>query len=270
MKIGFIGLGKMGFRLAKQLLDSGIEVVAWDIDATQIENFRNLGGFTANEIEGLVDLLDDQKIIWLMIPAGGPTHEIISFLADKLACGDIVIDGGNSYYRDSLKHAEELAQRSIDFLDVGTSGGIWGLKEGYCLMVGGNVQAYQRIEPILKTLAPSPDTGYGHVGPSSSGHFVKMVHNGIEYGLMEAYAEGFERVTGTCFKPVVIMGGSQRGSEAEILAEVRAAMDAGAAGATIGRNIFGAKDPEAMTAALSAIIHQDATVEEAQAILHRA
>jgi 6-phosphogluconate dehydrogenase len=127
-----------------------------------------------------------------MVPSGDPTESTINTLADQLSPGDTILDGGNSYYKDSMRHATILSQKGVRFLDVGTSGGIWGLKEGYCLMVGGDPEAYHRLEPVFRTLAPSSSTGYGHVGPSGAGHFVKMVHNGIEYGMMQAYAEGFE------------------------------------------------------------------------------
>ncbi|MEE8353655.1 MAG: decarboxylating 6-phosphogluconate dehydrogenase, partial [Dehalococcoidales bacterium] len=150
------------------------------------------GATGADSIAELAGKLAAPRAVWLMVPSGRATEETIHAVAAELASGDTIIDGGNSNYRDSIRRAGEVAAKGISFLDAGTSGGIWGLKDGYCLMVGGDAEAYRRLEPILQTLAPSPERGYGRVGPSGAGHFVKMVHNGIEYGLMESFAEGFE------------------------------------------------------------------------------
>lgn len=190
MQIGFIGLGKMGLNMVRRILAVGHQVVGYDLSETQMEAARQLGAQTASSLEDLADQLQPPSIIWIMIPAGEPVSSTIQGLLPHLAEGDILIDGGNSRYKDSILRAEKLRKEEIEFLDIGTSGGLGGLQQGYCLMVGGSKTAFQEIEPILKALA-APE-GYAWVGPSGAGHFVKMVHNGIEYGLMEAYAEGFE------------------------------------------------------------------------------
>jgi 6-phosphogluconate dehydrogenase len=190
MEIGMIGLGKMGFNMARRLLKGGHRVVGYDRSAEQIADLSGQGGVGAQSVEALVGQIAQPRAVWLMIPAGEPTRQQITTLALLLAPGDIVIDGGNSNYRDSMRHAALLKDRGIRFLDVGVSGGIWGFEEGFCMMAGGDEETFAVVEPALKTLAP-PD-GYARVGPNGAGHFVKMVHNGIEYGLMEAYAEGFE------------------------------------------------------------------------------
>ena len=183
MKIGLIGLGRMGGGIAQRLRRDGHEVVGYD---------QNPAISQVRSIEELVRGLPSPHVVWVMVPAGGATHATVEELASVMTVGDIIIDGGNSYYKDSMRLALQLKQKGINFLDVGTSGGVWGLTEGFSLMAGGERAAYSQIEPLLKSLAPTPDSGYGYMGPSGAGHFVKMVHNGIEYGLMQAYAEGFE------------------------------------------------------------------------------
>ncbi len=191
MELGIIGLGRMGFNMARRLLAGGHRVIGYDrLSAPMEELARDHGAGAAASVEELVRQLDTPRIVWLMIPAGTPTRQQITALASLLAPGDVVIDGANSFYQDSMEHAALLHARGIRFLDVGVSGGIWGLTEGYCLMIGGDRDTFALLEPIFATLAPP--SGYRLVGPHGAGHFVKMVHNGIEYGLMEAYAEGFE------------------------------------------------------------------------------
>ncbi len=191
MELGMIGLGRMGFNMSQRLLQGGHRVVGFDRNQALAEQLRDqYGGAAASSVEDLVAQLTAPRVVWLMIPAGAPTHQQITSLAGLLAPGDLVIDGGNSFYRDSLAHAQELAQHGIRFMDVGVSGGVWGLTMGYCLMAGGDAATYADVEPLLTTLAPP--NGSRLVGPVGAGHFAKMVHNGIEYGMMEAYAEGFE------------------------------------------------------------------------------
>jgi len=192
MEIGMIGLGRMGSNMARRLLDGGHRVVVYDPIKEATEALVAQGATGSVSITNLVEKLAPPRAIWLMVPSGEPTESTIDTVAAELSQGDVVIDGGNSNYKDSVRRASALLEKGINFLDAGTSGGIWGLKEGYCLMVGGDIEAFHRMEPIFRTLAPSLQDGYGHVGPSGAGHFVKMVHNGIEYGLMQAYAEGFE------------------------------------------------------------------------------
>ena len=192
MELGMIGLGRMGGNMVRRLLDGGHQVVVYDPAKEAVETLVGQGAIGATSISNLAEKLLKPRAVWLMVPSGEPTESTIKSLAAELSPNDIIIDGGNSNYKDSMRRAANLSEKGIIFLDVGTSGGIWGLKEGYCLMVGGVEGAFQRLEPVFKTLAPSPNEGYGHVGPSGAGHFVKMVHNGIEYGLMQAYAEGFE------------------------------------------------------------------------------
>ena len=192
MDIGIIGLGRMGGNMVRRLLEGGHRVAAYDPSAEAVKAVEGYGAVGASSVGEMIKSLPEKRIVWMMVPSGEPTENTVKKLAKELNEGDIVIDGGNSNYKDSMRRAEELKEKGIYFLDAGTSGGIWGLKEGYCLMVGGEYEAYKQVEPIFKTLAPSGDRGYGYVGPSGAGHFVKMVHNGIEYGVMEAYAEGFE------------------------------------------------------------------------------
>ncbi|MEE8372128.1 MAG: decarboxylating 6-phosphogluconate dehydrogenase [Dehalococcoidia bacterium] len=192
MELGMIGLGRMGSNMAQRLLGGGHRLVVYDPMSEAGQHVVEQGAVRAASISDLVAQLAKPCVVWIMVPSGEPTEGTLGTLARELSTGDIVIDGGNSYYKDSMRRATACLEKGIVFLDVGTSGGVWGLEEGYCLMVGGDGDAFQRIKPVLQTLAPSPDKGYGHVGPSGAGHFVKMVHNGIEYGLMQAYAEGFE------------------------------------------------------------------------------
>jgi 6-phosphogluconate dehydrogenase len=190
MKLGFVGLGKMGGKMVERLINGGQEIVAFDPVKEALEEAEKKGVIPAGSLQKLVDELDAPRAIWIMVPSGGPTEETINLLTPLLQEGDILIDGGNSLYKDSMRRAEALKKEGISLLDAGTSGGIWGLEIGYCLMVGGEEAAFQQIEPIFKTLAP--DDGYAYVGVSGAGHFVKMIHNGIEYALLQGYAEGFE------------------------------------------------------------------------------
>lgn len=190
VKIGFVGLGKMGSRMVERLLRGGHQVVVYNRTAEPIREAEKKGAKGAGSLADLVNQLPERKVVWLMVPSGAPVDENIATLAELLAPGDIIIDGGNSNWRDSQKRAEMLKEKGIYFIDCGTSGGVWGLSEGYCLMYGGEAEAAAYLEPVFKTLAP--ENGYLYCGPSGAGHFVKMVHNGIEYGMMQAYAEGFE------------------------------------------------------------------------------
>jgi len=191
MQLGMIGLGKMGGAMTERLALGGHQVHVYDLDPELARKAMELDGVTACEsLEELALALPTPRIIWVMVPAGEPTETTLSALASRMEPGDTLIDGGNSMFRDTMRRAEELAERGISLLDAGTSGGVWGLEVGYCLMVGGTRSAVSNCEPIFRTLAPPG--GYAHVGPPGAGHYVKMVHNGIEYGLMQAYAEGFE------------------------------------------------------------------------------
>ncbi|WP_337872595.1 phosphogluconate dehydrogenase (NAD(+)-dependent, decarboxylating) [Ignavibacterium sp.] len=190
MKIGFIGLGKMGFNMVQRLINNGHEVVVWNITPEPIKEAEKKGAIAASSIEELVSKLPQRKVVWLMVPSGKPVDENLDALLDLLNKDDIIIDGGNSFWRDTQKRAEMAIEKGIHFLDCGTSGGVWGLKNGYCLMYGGEKEAAGYVEPIFKSLAP--ENGYVYCGQSGTGHLVKMVHNGIEYGMMQAYAEGFE------------------------------------------------------------------------------
>jgi len=190
MQIGMVGLGKMGASMSRRLLRGEHRVAAFDIDASVVEELAVDGATGASSLKDLVSKLDAPRAVWVMLPAGEVTEQAVRDLSDLLAPGDVVIDGGNSRYADSVRSATDLFKKGIAFIDCGTSGGIWGLEEGYCLMIGSDREEFERLEPIFATLAP-PD-GYARVGPPGAGHFVKMVHNAIEYGLMQAYAEGFE------------------------------------------------------------------------------
>ena len=192
MELGMIGLGRMGGNMAQRLVAGGHRVVTYDRDSDAVTASHDFGGEGATSLEDVISRLAAPRAIWIMVPAGEPTENTLDELAELLSPGDAVLDGGNSNYKDSMRRGKKLAARGIDFIDVGTSGGIWGLTEGYSLMVGGEEAAVKRMEPIFHTLAPTPDKGYSRVGPSGAGHFTKMVHNGVEYGLMQAYAEGFE------------------------------------------------------------------------------
>jgi 6-phosphogluconate dehydrogenase len=189
MQIGFVGLGRMGLNMCKRLVKHKQGVVAFDLNAKAIRTAAASGIKTAKTLEELTGRLVGPKILWLMVPAGSPTGSVIERLSTLLSRGDIVVDGGNSFYKDSLDRSSKLLKKGIGFLDVGTSGGLWGLKEGYCFMIGGEKAVFRKLEPIFKAL--SAPSGYEHVGPSGAGHFVKMVHNGIEYGILQSYAEGF-------------------------------------------------------------------------------
>lgn len=190
VEIGMVGLGRMGAGLTRRLLGDGHRVVAYDREAAATQAVAADGADPAASLEELVGKLKPPRTVWVMVPAGAPTEATVTALARLLDPGDVLIDGGNSNYKDSVRRAEQLAGRSIRFLDVGTSGGIWGLREGFCLMVGGSPEAFAQAEPAFVTLAPKG--GYALVGPSGAGHYVKMIHNGIEYALLEGYAEGFE------------------------------------------------------------------------------
>ena len=191
MELAMIGLGKMGLNMATRLARGGHRVVGHARTAESVEAAVKLGAEGAQSLKEAVGKLSAARIIWLMIPAGKITDATIEELSSLLSKGDIVIDGGNSNYKDSVRHAAMLEPNGIDFIDCGTSGGIWGLAEGYSLMIGGQPEVVEKMRPIFETLAPAPDKGWGYVGPHGAGHFVKMVHNGIEYGMMQAFAEGF-------------------------------------------------------------------------------
>jgi 6-phosphogluconate dehydrogenase len=195
MRIGFIGLGKMGGNMVRRLMRAGHEAVVMDMNDEALNEAVGHGATAASSHESLIRSLDAPRAVWMMVPAGRIVDDLIGSLAPMLDPGDILIDGGNTYYRDTIRRAESLASGGIDLVDVGTSGGIWGLKEGYSMMVGGRAEAVDRLRPILETLAPSASSGWGRVGPPGAGHFSKMIHNGIEYGAMQAYAEGFALLT---------------------------------------------------------------------------
>ena len=191
MNLGMVGLGKMGGNMVERLQKGGHQVVAYDMSDKAVQGAVAHGAQGAKSPEALLASLKAPRAIWVMVPSGAATEDTLHKLADGMQPGDILIDGGNSNYQDSIRRAEHFAKRSIGFVDVGTSGGIWGRTEGYSLMIGGEPSFVERLRPIFETLAPTKSTGWGHVGPSGAGHFVKMVHNGIEYGMMQAFAEGF-------------------------------------------------------------------------------
>jgi 6-phosphogluconate dehydrogenase len=197
MDIGMVGLGRMGANMTQRLLDGGHRVVVSDLNAGAVAASAAAGAVASASLADLVSKLTPRRAVWVMVPSGAPVQATIDALAPLMAKGDVIIDGGNSNYHDSMRRGEELRTRGIEFVDAGTSGGIWGLKEGFCLMAGGSDDAFTHIEPALRTLAPVD--GYAHVGPSGAGHFTKMVHNGIEYGMMAAYGEGFELLAGSRF-----------------------------------------------------------------------
>ena len=190
MQIAMIGLGRMGGNMSERLLRNGHSVVAFDRAPDVVAKYQKLGATGANDLGAVVAALTAPRVIWIMVPAGDPVDQTIATLAPKLSKGDIIIDGGNSNFHDSIRRGQQLASSGIEFVDAGTSGGIWGLENGYCLMVGGSDAAVSHCEPIFRALAP--EDGYAHVGPTGAGHYVKMVHNGIEYGMLQAYAEGYE------------------------------------------------------------------------------
>src|SRR5438105_14411192 len=185
-----VGLGRMGGNMTTRLLRDGHEVVAYGRDPASVERATKEGALPAKSLEEVIAKLVPPRHVWLMIPSGAPVTETIGALTPLVEQGDAIIDGGNSYYRDSIRRAEELSEKGLHFIDCGTSGGIWGLENGYCLMIGGEEQSCRGMEPVFASLAPAD--GYAYMGPPGAGHFVKMVHNGIEYGMLQAYAEGFE------------------------------------------------------------------------------
>jgi 6-phosphogluconate dehydrogenase len=199
MQIGIIGLGKMGGNMARRLLAAGHQAVVHDLAREKIEALTREGAAGTGSVQELVGALAPRRQVLIMLPAGEPTEAQVTGLARLLSPGDILIDGGNGYYKDDVRRAAELAPRGIRYLDAGVSGGIWGLKEGYCTMVGGEREAFEQIEPLLLDLAPPG--GYLHCGPAGAGHFLKMIHNGIEYALMESYAEGFELLEASPYGP---------------------------------------------------------------------
>ena len=192
MRLGMIGLGRMGGNMARRLRRGGIEVVGYNRDPTATRELADeCGLMPADSAEHLVSQLEQPRLVWLMLPAGEVTETYVEQVKDLLGEGDILVDGANSYFKDSMRRGQELAELAIHFVDAGVSGGIWGLENGYALMVGGPQEVLSQLKPVLEVLAPAPDRGWLHAGPVGSGHFVKMVHNGIEYGMMQAYAEGF-------------------------------------------------------------------------------
>ena len=191
MELAMVGLGKMGSNMTERLVAGGHRVVAFDRDPEAVERSVADGAAGAASLEEMTAQLTAPRAVWLMIPAGDPVDQTLGALEPLLERGDLVVDGGNTFYKDTLRRSAALAGRGLSLVDVGTSGGVWGRTEGYSMMVGGEDEPVARLRPVLETLAPAPDRGWGHVGPSGAGHFVKMVHNGIEYGLMQAYAEGF-------------------------------------------------------------------------------
>ncbi len=191
MEVGMVGLGKMGGNMTVRLVKGGHQVVGFARTPAVVASIVKQGAAGATSLADLVRQLKPPRVIWLMIPSGDAVDQALAQLHPLLSPGDLIVDGGNSYYRDSLRRSALVTNWGLRFVDVGTSGGIWGLEQGYSMMVGGDDADVERIRPILETLAPGPNKGWGHMGPVGSGHFVKMVHNGIEYGLMQAYAEGF-------------------------------------------------------------------------------
>jgi 6-phosphogluconate dehydrogenase len=191
MEIAMVGLGKMGLNMATRLVRGGHRVVGYARTAATVQEAVDLGAEGAHSLQEVVSKLNSPRVIWVMVPAGKATDDTIDQLSALLSKGDIIIDGGNSNYKDDARHAALLEPKGIDFVDCGTSGGIWGLKEGYSLMIGGKPEVVKKLQAIFETLAPASDKGWGHVGPHGAGHYVKMIHNGIEYGMMQAFAEGF-------------------------------------------------------------------------------
>ena len=197
MELGFIGLGRMGMNMVIRLQRDRHRVVTYDRTPDIVKQSVQEGAVGATSLKDLVSQLTPPRAVWLMVPAGGPTEGTIRDLSDLLQADDVIIDGGNSYYKDDARRAAELKPKRIHYVDAGTSGGIWGLKVGYCLMIGGDEAIFKRLEPIFKTLAP--ENGYAYMGTAGAGHYVKMIHNGIEYGMMQAYAEGFELLSKSSF-----------------------------------------------------------------------
>lgn len=208
MQLGIVGLGRMGGNIARRLTRAGHTCVVWDRNDAAVKELAGEGCVGASGLEDMVSKLDAPRAVWVMLPAGAPTEDTVAAFAKIMASGDTIIDGGNSFYKDDIRRAEGLREKGLHYVDVGTSGGVWGLERGYCMMIGGDKEAVDRLDPIFDTLAPGlgdiprtpgregldtrAERGYIHAGPPGAGHFVKMVHNGIEYGLMQAYAEGFD------------------------------------------------------------------------------
>jgi 6-phosphogluconate dehydrogenase len=208
MQLGMVGLGRMGSNMVRRLIRGGHDCVVFDLNPESVKRLTDEGARGATSLEPFVNQLSKPRAVWVMVPAGEPTEQTVMALAERLDRADIIIDGGNSYYKDDVRRAKILKEKGIHYVDVGTSGGIWGVERGYCLMTGGEADVIKRLDPIFKTLAPgrgeiprtpgreklegTAEEGYLHCGPSGAGHFVKMIHNGIEYGLMQAYAEGFD------------------------------------------------------------------------------
>jgi len=197
MELGMIGLGRMGANMTERLVLGGHRIISYDRSPEAIQRVVDKGAVGSRSLADFVQQLSQPRAAWLMVPSGDPVDQTIEQLLPQLAKGDVIIDGGNSYYKDSIRRAEKLKQQGIYFVDAGTSGGIWGLKVGYCMMLGGEKEVVERLDPIFKTLAPKD--GYLHVGPSGAGHFVKMIHNGIEYGMLQANGEGFELLKASGF-----------------------------------------------------------------------
>ncbi len=212
MQLGMIGLGRMGGNIVRRLMKAGHEAVVYDRSAEAVAGLAGEGAQASGGLEDLLSKLHAPRTAWVMLPAGGPTEEAVTRLGELLSSGDTIIDGGNSFYKDDIRRSAALRERGIHYLDVGTSGGVWGLERGYCMMIGGDRGAVDRLDPIFKALAPGigevertpgrdgrdprAEQGYIHAGPSGAGHFVKMIHNGIEYGMMQAFAEGFDILRG--------------------------------------------------------------------------
>lgn len=208
MQLGFVGLGRMGANMVRRLMRGKHQCVVFDLSPDNVKGLEGEGATGSSSLQDLCKKLSKPRAVWVMVPAGGPTEQTVMALAEHLESGDIVIDGGNSYFKDDVRRSKALAQKGIQYIDVGTSGGVWGLQRGYCMMLGGPKQAVEHLDPIFRTLAPgignidrtegrekakgTAEEGYLYCGPSGAGHFVKMVHNGIEYGMMQAYAEGFD------------------------------------------------------------------------------
>jgi 6-phosphogluconate dehydrogenase len=191
MQLGLIGLGKMGGFMAERIHNAGHEVVGFDFSSEAVAKLAATGNTGSTSLADMVSKLTAPRAVWMMVPSGDPVDKTIAELEKLLSPGDIIIDGGNSNYKDTMRRHDEVVAKGFQYVDCGTSGGVWGLKEGYSMMIGGDKEPVEHLKPIWEALAPAPDKGWGHVGPSGAGHFVKMVHNGIEYGMMQAYAEGF-------------------------------------------------------------------------------
>jgi 6-phosphogluconate dehydrogenase len=191
MQLGLIGLGKMGGFMAERIHNAGHQVVGFDFSAEAVAKLSASGNVGASSLEDMVSKLEAPRAVWMMVPSGDPVDQTIAKLEALLSPGDIIIDGGNSNYKDTMRRHGQVTAKGFQYVDCGTSGGVWGLKEGYSMMIGGDKEPVEHLRPIWEALAPAADKGWGHVGPSGAGHFVKMVHNGIEYGMMQAYAEGF-------------------------------------------------------------------------------